>query len=162
MTTITVRSATANDMAFLARMFVEAALWRPEWPRVALEVLLENPQIAGYFAGWGRAGDVALVAACEGEPAGAAWFRRFSADAPGYGFVAGDVPELGIAVVASRRGRGVGVALLGALQRAAIERGHPGLSLSVHPDNPARRMYERLGFTVVEGDDSAITMLWRA
>ena len=34
-----------------------------------------DPGIAPYLAGWGRAGDSAVVAEVEGEPVGAAWFR---------------------------------------------------------------------------------------
>jgi len=157
-----VRLATEADREFLARMFVEAALWRPEWPKVELEVLLRDPRLAAYFADWGRADDVALIAMDGDESVGAAWFRLFSADAPGYGYVADDIPELGVAVVASRRGSGIGRALLQQIQNAATERGHAGLSLSVHPDNPARRLYEALGFTAMTASDSAVTMVWRA
>lgn len=155
---VSVRPAAAADRAFLSRMFVEAALWRPEWPKVELEELLRDPRLAAYFQDWGKSGDVALIATDGEEPVGAAWFRRFR----GYGFVADDIPELGIAVVSSRRGSGIGRTLLQQLQIAATERGHAGLSLSVHPDNPARRLYEALGFTAMHATDSAVTMVWRA
>jgi len=39
--------------------------------------------------------------------------------------------------------------------------GIPGLSLSVEPDNPARRLYEQLGFEAVGGVGGSITMLLR-
>lgn len=155
-----VRPAMPADQEFLSRMFVEAALWRPEWPRVDLEVLLRNPELAAYFSDWGRAGDVALIATLDEVPAGAAWFRLFPADARGYGFVADDIPELGVAVVLAHRGHGIGHTLLRHLQIVATERGHRGLSLSVHPENPARRLYEELGFALVSGNDSAATMVW--
>jgi GNAT superfamily N-acetyltransferase len=157
-----VRPANHGDEEFLPKMFVEAVLWRPEWPKVELDVLLADPRLAVYFDGWGRAGDVALVATVGDAPVGAAWFRLFTAEAPGYGFVGNDIPELGIAVVPEERSKGIGRALLRQLQIAARERGYRGLSLSVHPDNPARRVYETLGFTATNGDDSAVTMLWRA
>ena len=38
-----------------------------------------------------------------GAGAGAAWFRLFRRDAPGYGFVNEETPELSISVVPSRR-----------------------------------------------------------
>ena len=56
-----------------------------------------------------------LIAIDDGFPVGAAWYRLFRRDAPGYGFVDEETPELAIAVVPSRRGRGIGEALLEAL-----------------------------------------------
>lgn len=155
------RYASDADHEFLMRMFVEAVLWRPDEPRVDLQVLLRNPRLAAYVCDWGREGDVALIATVGDAPAGAAWFRLFTADAPGYGFVADDVPELGVAVVAEQRGRGIGRALLRGLQTEARQRGYSGLSLSVHPDNPSRRLYDALGFARVTADDAAVTMIWR-
>lgn len=154
------RAAIAGDRAFLERMFVEAALWRPEWPRVPLAVLVERPELARYFSDWGRAGDAALIAERDGQAIGAAWFRRFTADEPGYGFVRDDVPEIGLAVVDRWRGQGIGWRLVEGLQALAAERGHAGLSLSVHPDNPALRLYESLGFTPLRAEPSAVTMFW--
>lgn len=156
-----VRHASEADREFLASMFVEAVLWRPKEPRIDLQELLRNPRLAAYLAEWGRAGDVALIAMDGDAPIGAAWFRLFTSDAPGYGFVAEDVPELGVAVVSGRRGQGIGRILLRELQREAAARGYGGLSLSVHPDNPARRLYDALGFTPVTAEASAVTMSWR-
>jgi ribosomal protein S18 acetylase RimI-like enzyme len=67
-------------------------------------------------------------------------------DDPGFGFVALDVPELTIGVVAEARGRGIGRRLLERLIADARERGVARLSLSVELDNPAMALYEHLGF----------------
>jgi len=48
------------------------------------------------------------------------------------------------------RGRGIGAALLGCVAALAIERGSPLVELTVREDNPARRLYGRLGFYEVE------------
>jgi RimJ/RimL family protein N-acetyltransferase len=69
-----------------------------------------------------------------------------SEDAPGYGFVAPEVPGLGMGVAAAFRGRGVGEALLEALLGRARAEGFGALSLSVEDGNPAARLYERHGF----------------
>jgi ribosomal protein S18 acetylase RimI-like enzyme len=153
-----VRPATPADGWFLERMFVEAALWRPEWPKVELRELLVQPELARYFGGWGRDGDHALIAEEGTEPAGAAWVRLFTAEAPGYGFVDAATPELGLAVVPALRRRGVARLLLRQLQAD----GYPGLSLSVHPENPARQLYASIGFVEIAAGETAITMLWVA
>jgi len=91
---------------------------------------------------------------------GAAWYRLFRKDQPGYGFVDEETPELAIAVVPSRRGLGVGEALLDALCDRARADGYRALSLSVARDNaPLVTFYEQHGFSVVgDGDDQSLTM----
>ena len=70
------------------------------------------PLVRATSTGWGRPGDNAVVAIDEFQPVGAAWYRLFEQDEPGYGFVDEETPELTIAVVPSRRGRGLGEELL--------------------------------------------------
>lgn len=136
-------------------------MWRPDSARPELQELLQHEPLARYFEGWGRAGDMAIIAAHEGEPIGAGWFRTFSESEPGYGFVSSEVPELGIAVAPHARGCGAGTAILRELQDAARANGYEGLSLSVHPESPALRLYRRAGFTPVSETATSITMLWR-
>lgn len=153
-----VRAATAADLPFLRDMNYEAATWRPG-TRPAPETVLADPDVARYLSGWGRPGDAGVIGEDEGSPVGAAWLRLFPADDPAYGFVAADVPELSLAVVAEARGRGIGTRLLDALVETARAAGHRAVSLSVEPDNPALRLYERAGFSRVPNDGGAWTML---
>ncbi len=129
---------------------------RPDDP--PLDVLAD-PALAPYVAGWPRPGDLGVVAEDAGRPVGAAWARLFPPDAPAYGFVRADVPELAIATVPDRRGTGLGGALLRELVAVAAAAGVPGLSLSVHRDNPALRLYERHGFVRVGRLGESHTML---
>jgi ribosomal protein S18 acetylase RimI-like enzyme len=139
-------------------MLYEAAYWRPDGPRPPRLKALGEPALARYVEGWGRPGDAGIVANAEsGEPIGAAWYRLFPPDDAGFGFVDGRTPELSLAVVAKARARGVGTGLLAALLDRARADGFPALSLSVEPDNPARRLYERYGFVRV-GGETAWTM----
>jgi ribosomal protein S18 acetylase RimI-like enzyme len=151
-----------QDLRFLRAMLHEAAFWRPGAggaARPSLDEALASPHLARYVEGWGRPGDRALLARHGDRALGAVWYRLFTADRPGYGFVDAATPELSIGVLATERGRGVGAALLAAaLAQAALD-GHPGLSLSVEPDNPALRLYERLGFVRRELADGAWVMI---
>jgi ribosomal protein S18 acetylase RimI-like enzyme len=124
-------------------MLYEAFSWRPDVPRLPFDEALARPDIARYVDGWGRGGDLGVVA---DEDAGAAWVRLFTNEDRGYGFVAPDVPELSIGVAPDSRGRGVGTALLRRLVEETRAAGHRALSLSVETDNPAVRLYERFGF----------------
>lgn len=60
--------------------------------------------------------------------------------------MSGYIPEnilVYIAVDASQRGKGVGQKLM----KTAIDMANGDIALHVEPDNPARKLYEKLGFT---------------
>jgi ribosomal protein S18 acetylase RimI-like enzyme len=163
------RRTTAADAAFLAEMLAEAASWEraPGEPPYPLADLLAIPQIAAYIEDWGRAGDGdgdgdgdgGIVAEIEGRPAGACWFRRFTAERPAYGFLGEDVPGLGLGVAPAHRRRGLGTALLAATIKLACEQGAAALSLSVSERNQAaRRLYDQAGFVVVRREGDSLTM----
>jgi ribosomal protein S18 acetylase RimI-like enzyme len=161
MASVTVRALRADDpadVAFLGRMFHEAVSWRPDRPRRPLSEVLASPEAARYVGGWGRPDDGGVIAEAAGERLGAAWWRLYPADDPGYGFVDQATPELGLAVVADRRREWIGRALLAAALDRAAAAGHPAVSLSVEPDNPARLLYQRLGFQRVGTVGGAWTM----
>ena len=95
-----------------------------------------------------------------GTPTGAAWARASTAEDPGYGFVADDVPELGMAVLAPYRGIGLGSQLLDACLLALREAGHRAVSLSVEDGNTvARRLYDSRDFRPVGRVGGSDTLL---
>jgi len=156
------RLSAHADAAFLAEMLYEAVNWFDDGAeeRPAMDTVLAVPQNARYVEAWGRPGDIALYALdLRDEPVGAAWYRTFNAAAPGYGYVADDVPELSIGVYPEFRGQQVGTLLLNALVARAERDGVRALSLSVNRENPAKRLYARLGFEVVGESGDALTML---
>jgi len=117
--------------------------------------IVDRPDLARYARGFGtRDGDVGVVAEVERAAIGAAWVRQMTRQEPGYGFVDDSTPELSIAVIRDLRGRGVGTRLLEALLVQV-----PRFSLTVDARNPARQLYERLGFDVVAHTGSSVVML---
>ena len=151
---ILIRRATSRDESFLFEMLYEALFVAPgdtPFPRS----VLDDPQIAQYVRGYGRPGDAGLVAeASDGSPIGAAWVRRFTDGDQGYAYVDDDTPELSIAIVATDRRMGVGTELLTKLIAEV-----PRCSLSADRRNPAVRLYERLGFEIVERSGDSLTMV---
>jgi ribosomal protein S18 acetylase RimI-like enzyme len=155
-----IRPATAEDLPFLEQMLAVAADWFSDTPRSVSEII-SDPAVAHYIAGWQREDDVGVVAAEQTLKLGAAWWRFFTADDAGYGFVDASIPELSVAVVKSARRRGIGQQLLGALVEHAKARALPALSLSVAPDNHAVSLYKRVGFEQVGTVGESLTMLLR-
>lgn len=153
---VVVRRGGAQDVRFLRDMLHHAYYWKERAPD-------RGPgPVALYVKAWGRPGDTAVIAIEGGFPVGAAWYRLFGAERPGYGFVDERTPELAIAVVPSARGKGIGSELLDALLARAREAGYPSISLSVDRNNAgAIELYERHGFTRVGEDADSVTMLAR-
>lgn len=153
-----IRPATREDESFLWEMLAEAA------HEPSAGAVFANPGTARYVEGWGREGDLGFVAVASGGTLGAAWLRLLRGDGGGYGYVDDDTPELALAVRPNYRGVGVGTRLLTCLLKAAGSNYH-SVSLSVRTDNPALRLYERLGFEPIPGSEkenraggSSITM----
>jgi ribosomal protein S18 acetylase RimI-like enzyme len=159
MTSFSIASLEAEDLAFIREMLYEAAFWRNAADRPPLGAALRDPDLALYVRDWGRAGDDGLIAFVGQRRAGAVWVRRFGDDDHGYGYVDEHTPELSVAVAAKQRGLGVGRCLVAAMLVQLRLQGAHQVSLSVEVDNPARKLYESLGFTPLTAAEGAVTMV---
>ena len=157
--TFQIRDATESDVSTIKRVLYEAVGWDPERQLPPLEITVEMPQLAIYHHGWGRHGDIGVIAEEEGETIGAALCRVFTEDEHGEGFYDDKTPELGVAVWGGNRGKGVGTRLIEALELRAADAGFATMSLSVESANPASHLYERLGYQVVADRDDDLLML---
>jgi ribosomal protein S18 acetylase RimI-like enzyme len=137
--TIGIRPAMANDVEFLWVMLTYAASMTPVG-EASVAAAQADPFLQSYVEGWGRPGDVGVVAATlDGSPLGAAWVRR------GLKLAEPDVPELATAVVPEARNCGIGTLMMNELIRLTTT-SFRGIILSVRKTNPAVRFYERMGF----------------
>lgn len=152
------RPARPADVPFLKQMLYEAANRHgDEWPD--LETSLNEGRNKRFWFGWGREGDIGVVAEKEGTAVGAAWIRYFDGkdlsplDDPA-------VPVLAIGVVHEHRGRGVGGLLMEGLIDAARRSGVAAIALSTGASNePALRLYRRHGFEEAPGRGDGVRMV---
>lgn len=155
-----IRELTRRDLPFLREMLLEAVFWRrPRKKRYPAFVVLRHPKLAKYHRGWGRPGDAGLVAVEDGRRIGAVWYRLFTDEEHGSGYIDPQTPELAIAVVADRRSAGVGRALMEAVHELARRKGIERMGLSVERDNYSKRLYESLGYVELVPDDPACRMV---
>ena len=143
-TKLLLRPATPGDLGLLWR-FLAIAAYEPD-----IERAKAVPFVAAHLAGWRRPEDFGFIAEQDGVAIGAAWARQFSPDEQPAFYVDAHTPEVTIGVKSDNRARGIGGRLLEAVIAEATRRG-VGLCLNVRHDNPARRLYERIGFRLVPG-----------
>jgi len=142
------RPADQQDTRFLRDMLRHAYHWRMGDPDLP---------VFRYVKNWGRPGDAGVIASSGPNAYGAAWYRLFPADAPGFAFVDAQTPEVTIAVVPSHRGQGTGGELLEALLERARVDGFSQISLSAEPGQTG--FYEKHGFEELKREDGTVTMI---
>lgn len=156
---VVVRELGAADVEQIRWALYTALAWNPERQLPPFEVTLAHPQAARYHQGWGRHGDLGVIAEEDGDVVGVAYCRLFTEDDHGHGYVDDETPELAVAVREDRRSEGLGARLMNALAETARAAGFARLSLSVDTDNPALRLYERLGYRELSRDEDGVRMV---
>ena len=86
---------------------------------------------------------------------GAAWTRLIHS----YGFVDNKTPELSISLYPQYRNQGIGTKLIYGIFEELSHAGYQSVSLSVSKQNPAVRMYLRIGFAIVQENDADYIMV---
>ncbi|RJE90297.1 GNAT family N-acetyltransferase [Paenibacillus sp. 1011MAR3C5] len=156
----TLHKATQEDTSFLWDMLFES-LYIPEGQKPFNRSILEEPFMAKYVEGWGRSGDVGIIARDEnGAAVGSITARLYTEANKGFGYAGDKVPEMGMAIVEKHRGKGLGKQLIERLIEQLRLDGIDRLSLSVDPSNEtAVRLYTRYGFKEIGVVGTSITMV---
>jgi ribosomal protein S18 acetylase RimI-like enzyme len=153
-----IRPLTPEDEPILWEM-VYQGLHTSEGATVSQQEVTQRPELARYVEGWGRAGDAGFVAH-DAQPGGgllgAVWSRLPKVEQLEPGDETEATPELAFAVKPALRKRGLGAALLTRFVKANPQQST--ISISVGPNNPAVRLYERFGFKVVREAPGQVTM----
>ncbi len=137
-----VRDATPADAAVIARIYNQGIE-----DRVAtLETQTRTPEErVEWMAGRGPRHPVLVAVDDTGAVAGWGSLNAFN-PRPAYDHVV----DFSVYVAREQRGRGIGDALLGALEERARQIGYHKMVLAAFPTNaPGMRLYERHGFTTV-------------
>ena len=123
--------------------FLYEAIFIPEGTKAPPKEIIKEP--------------ICYVAEISGKIAGAVWCRIMD----DYGHVDEDTPSLAISVLEEFRQCGIGTALMQQMLTALKQQGYPQVSLSVQKANYAARMYEKLGFEIVEDKEEEYIMVHR-
>ena len=151
---MTIRPLRDSETALLEEFLYEA-VYRPDPSRLLSREILRRPSLRIYIEGFGTLPDDRCMAAeADGRVVGAAWCRCIRA----FGHMDDIIPELAVSLLPAWRGRGIGTRLIQSLLCRLSEEGYPAISLSVQRENPAVRLYERLGFRICRQTDEEFLM----
>ena len=140
--------------------FMYGAVYQPNPSRPYPKDIIYLPQVRIYWDNWGaEKDDHCLVALVDNKIAGAVWVRTFQGELKGYGFIGSQTPELAIALFEEYRNKGIGTQLMRQMIELLQAKGYSQVSLSITKGNPAVRLYERLGFGVVDENEEDYIML---
>lgn len=133
--------------------FLYEAVFVPEGfeGEVPRSVVHDDPRCRAAYLGFGSLpDDRALVAAADGKVVGACWVRTTDE----YGHIDCATPSFSISLYRPYRGQGIGTGMMRAMLNELRAAGYARASLSVQKENPALRLYERLGFRIMgDGTD---------
>lgn len=96
-----------------------------------------------------------IVAEVDGNAVGAVWVRVME----DYGHVGDGVPSFAISLYKEYRGQGIGTQLMRKMLAELRERGYEKTSLAVQKANYAVRMYQNVGFEIVDENEEEYIMV---
>jgi ribosomal protein S18 acetylase RimI-like enzyme len=145
----TIRPVTKEDETALWEMLYYAAHMEEDGA-TDTQAARHNPDLIKYVRDWGHPTDLGFIALEEttNRALGAAWVRLFLGEEKHFASVDDATPELAIATQPDLTGQGLGTQLLTRLLETARTL-YPAIVLSVRANNPAKKLYERLGFVTI-------------
>lgn len=153
-----IRPVKSEEIPLLQDFLYEAIFQRDEQNLLPRSVI-EEPELKVFIEGYGKKDDNCLVAVVAGKVVGAVWTRILSGPVKGYGHVDDQTPEFAISLYKEYRGHGIGHQLMLRMLQLLKAKGYAQASLAVQKDNYALKMYERVGFTIVDENEQEYIMV---
>jgi ribosomal protein S18 acetylase RimI-like enzyme len=151
---VSLRPIEPSDAPFLFELYSgtrEAELAQVDWTTEQKHAFLRHQfdaQQRAYADTYGEADFFVIL--CDGVPGGRLYLARWPAE----------IRIVDIVLLADHRGRGIGSGLIREVQDEAAAAGR-AVSIHVERFNPAKRLYERLGFRLAaERDAVYLLMRW--
>lgn len=136
--------------------FLYEAIYIPDGIKRPPKSIIKCPELQEYIVEFGeRKHDKAMVAEIQGNVVGAVWVRIMN----DYGHIDNDTPSLAMSVFKKYRGLGIGTSLLEHLLSVERMEGYSKISLSVQKNNYAVKMYEKVGFNIVDENNEEYIMV---
>lgn len=141
----TIRTMKKQEFPLLEDFLYEA-IFIPEGMEVPPRSVISLPELQTYIKDFGLFKDYfALVAEIEKQIVGAVWVRIIN----DYGHIDSSTPSLAISLYKDYRKHGIVIAMMKEMLNLLRNHGYKSVSLSVQKANYAAKMYQKLGFKIV-------------
>lgn len=155
-----IRSMRLDETPLLETFLMEAIYLPDDFQgELSPDLVFSDPKCLAAVEEFGSLpDDRALVAEAEGRVIGACWVRTTDE----YGHIDDDIPSFSISLFRPYQGQGIGTKLMQAMLTELAAAGYQRASLSVQKENPALRLYQRIGFKIVgDGADDTEWLMVR-
>ena len=151
-----IREIRENEYCILSEFLYEA-IFIPEGTEKPPKSIIEQPELQVYIADFGKSDDWCLVAEVKEKIVGAVWVRIMN----DYGHIDNETPSFAISLYEEYRNMGIGTALMRDMLEFLKDKGYKRTSLSVQKVNYAVRMYQKVGFEVIDENEEEYIMVCR-
>ena len=153
----TIRELREDEYPLLNEFLYEA-IFVPEGTEPPPRSIIDAPELQVYVSDFGNEpDDHALAAEADGAVVGAVWVRIMD----DYGHVDDETPSFAISLYQEYRGQGIGTELMQNMLSLLEKCGYRRASLAVQKENYAAKMYQKLGFEIVNENESEYIMVKR-
>ena len=151
-----IREIRENEYCILSEFLYEA-IFIPEGTEKPPKSIIEQPELQVYIADFGKSDDWCLVAEVKEKIVGAVWVRVMD----DYGHIDDETPSFAMSLYEEYRNMGIGTALMRDMLEFLKNKGYKQTSLSVQKENYAARMYQKVGFEVIDENEEEYIMVCR-
>lgn len=152
---ITIRKLRSDERELL-KDFLYEAIFIPKGVKPPDRSIINLPELSLYYEDFGRGpADNCLVAEVDDKVVGAVWTRIMN----DYGHVDDETPSFAIALYKEYRNKGLGTSMMREMLKLLREQGYKKASLAVQKANYAVRIYEAVGFRIVDENNEEFIMV---
>ncbi|KFI59174.1 GNAT family N-acetyltransferase [Bifidobacterium gallicum] len=149
-----IRKIKSSEIPVLSNFLYEA-IFIPDGVEPPPREIINQPELQIYISNFGEFdNDICFVAEADDRIVGACWVRIMN----DYGHINDETPSFAIALYKEYRNQGIGTALMETMLRELRERDYKQVSLSVQKANYAVKMYENVGFQIIDENEEEYIM----
>ena len=151
-----IREIRKNEYSILFDFLYEA-IFITEGMDKPPKSIIEQPELQVYIKDFGKADDWCFVVEIKEKIVGAVWVRIMN----DYGHIDDETLSFAISLYEEYRNMGIGTALMRDMLEFLKNKGYKRTSLSVQKVNYAVRMYQKVGFEVIDENEEECIMVCR-